>query len=100
MPQLLPSVAERFKRYRQRRRDTAPLRYRRAARYKVGIQWILLLVLVGTLGLLIYSTSARMLGDPITSTVPVDDPIFRDSVGPLLGAEFLKGNKIEPLING
>jgi cardiolipin synthase A/B len=97
---LLSSLAQSFKRFRAYRADSAPRRRQRAAKFQLGMQWTLLLVLVGALGLLIYSSSARILQDPITSNVTVTDPLFPGSVGPLLGAEFLKGNTIEPLING
>ncbi len=89
-----------LKRYRDHRAATAPQRQKRAAKFQLGMQWILLIVLVGILGLLLYTSSASILRDPIVSAVAVEDPLFQDSVGPLLGAEFLKGNTVEPLING
>lgn len=89
-----------FDRFRARRSANAPRRRRRSVKFQLGMQWILLMVLVGVLGLLLYASSASILKDPITSPVAVSDPFFAGSVGPLLGAEFLPGNTIEPLING
>jgi len=98
---LLPSSpALGLKRARPRRPAAAPDRHKRAARFHLGLQWILLIAVIGFLGILIYTSSARMLRDPLVSEAGVADPNFRDSVGPLLGAEFLKGNTVEPLING
>jgi cardiolipin synthase len=100
MLRLLSSLREGFKRYRDHRAATAPRRRQWAARLQLSLQWLLLIGLVAIVGLFLYASSARMLRDPIVSAVAVDDPLFRDSVGPLLGAEFLDGNTIEPLING
>ena len=97
----LPSpLARGLKRYRDHRVATAPRRQKRVAALQIGLQWILLGGLIFFLGLLIYTSSARMLSNPIESTVSVADPLFRDFAGPLLGADFLKGNTVEPLING
>ncbi|HEX2862272.1 MAG TPA: phospholipase D-like domain-containing protein, partial [Lacunisphaera sp.] len=100
MSPLRSTLSRNIKRYRDHRVATAPRRHRRARKFQLGMQWILLIVLVGALGLLIYTSSARILKDPITSPAAVSDPLFPGSVGPLLGAEFLDGNTIEPLING
>lgn len=96
----LSPLAHGFQRFRAHRAATAPRRRQRAAKVQLSLQWTLMILLVGALGLLIYSSSARILRDPITSAVAVNDPLFAGSVGPLLGAEFLKGNTVEPLING
>ena len=93
-------LARGLTRYREHRAATAPRRQKRAAKLQIGLHWLLLGGLLVFLGLLIYASSARMLSNPIVSTVGVDDPHFRDFAGPLLGAEFLKGNTVEPLING
>ena len=62
--------------------------------------WIVAAVIVASLGLLIYFSSAKIIKEPIQSTIAVDDRFFRDTVGPLLGAEFSSGNTVQPLING
>ncbi len=69
-----------------------PLRLRTA--------WIIICLLLAGFGVLIYGSSAKMLKVPIQSSVMVSDVFFRDSVGPLLGAEFVGGNTVRPLING
>lgn len=65
-------------------------------------RWILggVGVLVLGFGVLAFLTTASRVKTPIESAVHVGDPHFADSVGPLLGAEFLPGNSVEPLING
>lgn len=100
MPSLPSSLARGLERYREHRIASAPRRQKRVANLLTGMQWMLLIGIIGFLGLLIYGSSARMLTNPIVSTVSVEDPTFRDFAGPLLGAEFLKGNNVEPLING
>lgn len=100
MSLLPPPLARSLQRFRERRLVAAPRLIKRAARLQLGLQWLVLLGVAGVVGLLLYTSSARILSDPFVSTVGVDDPLFRDFAGPLLGAEFLKGNKIEPLING
>jgi len=45
-------------------------------------------------------TSARILRQPIEVSFGPRDPVFTDTLGPLLGAEFSGGNKITTLING
>jgi cardiolipin synthase len=100
MSRFLSALRQGFKCFCEYRAATAPRRRQRAARFQLGLQWLLLIGLVVILGLVIYTSTARMLRDPIVSAAAVDDPLFRDSVGPLLGAEFLPGNTIEPLING
>ncbi len=65
-------------------------------------RWLLigLGVLVVGFALLAYFTTAKRIQEPIASTVHVGDPLFADSAGPLLGAEFVSGNSLQPLING
>ncbi len=67
---------------------------------RVSTPWIIIGALVFGLSLLIYRSSANILKIPIETTISVGDPDFRDSVGPLLGAEFVGGNTVKPLING
>ena len=100
MSKFRSSVSNRIKRYREHRAATAPRRHKRNAKIQLSLQWVMLILLVGVLALLLYSSSAKMLSEPIVSSVAITDPLYEDSVGPLLGAEFLKGNTIEPLING
>src|SRR5262245_37423027 len=64
------------------------------------IWWWTTITLVVGLGLLFWSTSARMVGEPITLNYGPSNPVFMDSMGPLLGAEFTSGNRIKLLSNG
>lgn len=100
MSRLRSFLTRNLQRYRDHRVATAPRRARRAERYRLGLPWIIVLVLLGLLGALLYTSSARRLSNPIESAVSVSDPLFRDFAGPLLGAEFLPGNTVQPLING
>jgi len=67
---------------------------------RVSTPWIIAGLLVVGLAVLFYQTSAGMLRKPIESGIGIGDPVFRESVGPLLGAEFVRGNTVRPLING
>ena len=80
-------------------RSSAPKAKRRAP-LRVSTPWIIVAIVALGLGVLIYQTSAGILRKPIDSAISIGDPVFRESVGPLLGAEFLRGNDIKPLING
>lgn len=100
MSLLPPPLARSLQRFRERRLAAAPRLIKRAARLQLSLQWLVLLGVAGFVALLLYTSTARMLSNPIESDVGVDDPLFLDFAGPLLGAEFLEGNTIEPLING
>ncbi|MEO6994365.1 MAG: cardiolipin synthase [Lacunisphaera sp.] len=84
----------------RRASTTASPKSRSNASLRVSTPWIIIGALVLGLGLLIYRSSANLLKTSIESTISVGDPDFRDSVGPLLGAEFVGGNTAKPLING
>jgi cardiolipin synthase len=100
MSRLRTSLTHGLNRYRAYRVATAPRRKLRAERFKIGLPWVIAAGLAVIIALLIYTISASKLTQPIVATVNVDDPRFRDFAGPLLGAEFLSGNTITPLING
>lgn len=85
---------------RRRDRSTGATKKRSLASLLPGTPWIVLLLVVAGLGIWFYSSSAKILKSPIESSVSVADSLFRDSVGPLLGAEFVRGNSVKPLING
>ncbi len=61
--------------------------------------WLLLLLVAG-LALFFWSTSARIVGEPVEVNYGPSSPLFMDSLGPLLGAEFTIGNKVRLLSNG
>lgn len=62
--------------------------------------WLAVAALAVAFALLAFVTTARLIQEPIESKFPIGDPEFAHSAGPLLGAEFVDGNTIEPLING
>ena len=63
--------------------------------------WLWLSVcLIFAIGGYFWLTSARRLGDPIEIGYGPRDPVFMQSLGPLLGAEFTDGNSVRTLING
>lgn len=58
------------------------------------------LAIAGFVGFFFWLTSARILGEAIEINDSVDSPSFAASLGPLLGAEFTEGNRVELLVNG
>lgn len=73
---------------------------RRRGTLRISTPWIIVGLLALGLVVLIYQTSASIVRKPIDSSISVGDPVYRESVGPLLGAEFQRGNTVKPLING
>jgi cardiolipin synthase A/B len=73
---------------------------KRAAPLRLSTPWIIIGALILGFGLLIYRSSANILKVPIHTGISIGDAVYRESVGPLLGAEFLRGNTVTPLING
>lgn len=57
-------------------------------------------VLAFALGTLFWFTSAKIVGYPIELNYGPEDPVFADSMGPMLGAEFTRGNAARLLSNG
>ncbi len=45
-------------------------------------------------------TSARILAQPVEVSYGPEEPAFASSIGPLLGAEMMRGNTIETMVNG
>jgi cardiolipin synthase A/B len=56
--------------------------------------------MVFAIGGYFWLTSARILTDPIHFGHGPRDPIFADTLGPLVSAEFTDGNSVRALING
>lgn len=52
------------------------------------------------LGAFFFATTAREIEEPIEMSYGAADPAFRDSVGALLGPDFVDGNHVEALVNG
>jgi cardiolipin synthase A/B len=95
----MPRLLERIRTYRQKRRAarTPEKRYKRAKR----VNWfILFLVIAGLIGGYFWVTSARLLKEPIHVAYGPEEPPFINAMGPLVGAEFFDGNKVEMLVNG
>ena len=84
----------------QASRTVLPQTAKRRGALRISTPWIIIGLLGLGLSVLIYRTSAGIIRNPIHSAFSVGDPVFRESVGPLLGAEFLRGNTVKPLING
>ncbi|HWA28745.1 MAG TPA: cardiolipin synthase [Lacunisphaera sp.] len=61
--------------------------------------WLAGLV-VTTLALYFWFTSARIVSERVELAYGPDDPLFVSSLGPLLGAEFTPGNRVDLLANG
>jgi cardiolipin synthase len=57
-------------------------------------------VLAFALGALFWFTSARMVAYPVELSYGPEDPVFADSMGPMLGAEFTRGNSVKLHSNG
>ena len=89
-----------FKSLFRRHTSSSSTKSRRTAPLRVSTPWIIGGALILGLGLLIYQSSANILKTPIETTISVGDTAFRESVGPLLGAEFTTGNTVTPLVNG
>lgn len=56
--------------------------------------------MVFVLGMLFWFTSARSVNEPVDLVYGPGDPVFDDSLGPLLGAEFTGGNQVKLYSNG
>jgi len=64
-------------------------------------RWLAALgLLIIALGALFWFTSARIVSYPIELTYGPEDPVFADSMGPMLGAEFTRGNAVKLHSNG
>ncbi len=71
------------------------------ARWFGGVfPWGVVLLLFFAIAVLFYRSSARIWTLERDSPVSIEHPTFPDAFGPLLGAEFIGGNSVEPLING
>lgn len=55
---------------------------------------------VVVMALYFWFSSARIVSEPMELGYDAADPIFAESLGPLLGAEFTTGNRVDLLANG
>ena len=62
--------------------------------------WWIALSVVALTALFFRFTTAKIVREPMVLNQGPADPVFIDSFGPLLGAEFTRGNQIKLLANG
>lgn len=63
--------------------------------------WLMLSIgLVVVASAYFWLTSARILGEPVEFKYSPRDPIFAETIGPLLGAEVIGRNSVETFVNG
>lgn len=95
----MPQLLQKLRRFRERRRaqrkpaSQTPARKRRNWPYFVG-------GIVIALAAYFWFTSARLLNEPIRLDYGPADALFVSAMGPLVGAEFTRGNLVETLVNG
>ena len=99
-PSWLARLGERWRERRHQHAERAgAVRTTRPPR-AVNKWWLRSAILVLALALLFWATSARMLSEPVAVDYGPESALFRDSLGPLLSAEFTPGNRITTLVNG
>ncbi|HUR60727.1 MAG TPA: cardiolipin synthase, partial [Opitutaceae bacterium] len=91
---------EKFRRFRQRRHSHSPASGQPVHRPKRRVwPWVVAGIVVA-MGAYFWFTTARLLREPIRLEFGPTDPAFTAAMGPLVGAEFMGGNRIEMLVNG
>jgi cardiolipin synthase len=96
----MPRLLENLRALRRHRRPRPPVDPRRRARDR---RWFWASVVLGVavvLGAYFWKTSAKILRDPIVIDYGPLDPPFPSAMGPIVGSEFVGGNKVELLVNG
>lgn len=96
----MPRLLEKIRAIRTRNRT--PMR-RDEQRPRKNKRWFWVSVVLGfvlLLGAYFWKTSAKILQEPITLEYGPSDPPFASALGPIVGSEFIGGNKVELLING
>ena len=97
----MPRVLRRFWPGVEHRQRSQP--HQRGAprvRSRVVFWTTVLLSVVLLLGLVFWTSSAKLLKEPITLGYGPDDAAFPTAMGPIVGAEFVDGNRVEILVNG
>lgn len=84
---------------RKRRPASAPARKIKVVNPRLKWYWVIGILIAG-LGAYFWSTSARIVSEPVELAYGPEDPLFVGSLGPLLGAEFTPGNRVDLLVNG
>jgi cardiolipin synthase len=96
----MPRLLEKIRALRNRPHPYRP-REERAPRKKSGWFWVcVVLTFALVLGAYFWKTSAKILQEPIVIDYGPVDPPFASAMGPIVGAEFVAGNKVELLVNG
>lgn len=97
MPPLLQKIVKLRPRAPARWRERPP----RSRRDELRWHWAFVtLGLVLLLAAYFWYVSARILQEPVRLDYGPDDPAFPAALGPLLGAEFTRGNAVDILLNG
>jgi cardiolipin synthase A/B len=97
----MSTVRETIQRLRPNRRRLSPEAAKRRPRTDLRWHWTFVLLGVAmVVGAYFWYVSARTLEEPIRLTYGPSDPAFRSAMGPLLGAEFAAGNRVDTLVNG
>ena len=84
---------------RKRRPPETPARKVKVVNPRLKWYWVAGFV-IAALGGYFWSTSARIVSEHVELAYGPDDPLFAGSLGPLLGAEFTTGNRVDLLVNG
>jgi cardiolipin synthase len=89
-----------LQRWRHRRRVKRPAHPPPPAGHHRFRWWWIAVCVILLVALFFRYTTAKIVREPMVLNQGPADPIFIDSFGPLLGAEFTRGNKVELLANG
>ncbi len=93
----MSTLLEKFRRWRHPP-SPLPVRTNAVSRWVAWAKALLLTVLI--CGAYFWYISARIIREPVELDYGPGDPLFLDSMGPLLGAEFTDGNRARLLANG
>jgi cardiolipin synthase A/B len=98
----MPPLLEKFRTLRRRRRAAhAPSHPGGHGPHHRRNVWLVILGATAlTLAAYFWFTSARLLEEPMRIDYGPTEPSFANAMGPLTGADFTNGNKIETLPNG
>ncbi|MEO7598341.1 MAG: cardiolipin synthase [Opitutus sp.] len=98
MPSLLARFAERRARQRQ---PLTPEQQKRRGKNDLHWHWTFVVLGVAMLfGAYFWYVSARIVQEPMRIDFGPADRAFAAAMGPLLGADFTGGNKVQTLVNG
>ena len=89
-----------LQRWRARRHPKKSVPAHSAAPHHASRWWWIVLCVIALTGVFFRVTTAKIVREPMVLRQGPADPVFIDSFGPLLGAEFTRGNQIRLLSNG